>query len=177
MEEKSRKSWWKSPRELLRQILLLNDSEHSVAIGTAVGIFVGMTPTVGVQMLLIVIFAFITRPFFHFNRIAALVSVYISNPLTMLPIYWFDYKVGTLFVEGNMTKKEFAKILEYNSFSEWWETITGLFIEVGWPLFWGALILASISALITYPVMRYLLRSFHHREANSIRLKAKTEVE
>jgi uncharacterized protein len=167
MEENSKKSWWKNPRELLRQILLLNDSEHSVAVGTTVGVFVGMTPTVGVQMLMIIIFAFITKPFFHFNRIAALVSVYISNPLTMLPIYWFDYKVGTYFVEGNMTKEEFSKILEYNSFSEWWNTVLGLFIDVGWPLFWGAMVLATLASLITYPAMRYLLNSFHKKEACS----------
>ncbi len=164
MEKKNKKSWWKSPRDLMRQILLLNDSEHSVALGTTVGVFFGMTPTVGVQMLLIILVAFATKPFFYFNRIAALVSVYISNPLTMLPIYWFDYKVGTFIVEGNMTKEEFSKILEFNIFSEWWNTVVGLFLDVGWPLFWGSLILATTASLITYPTMRYLLKSFHHSD-------------
>ena len=35
---------------------------------------------------------------FHFNRMAAIIGVYISNPVTMIPIYWFLYKVGTIFV-------------------------------------------------------------------------------
>ena len=73
--------WWSDPRSLLRHILMLDDTPHSIALGTAIGMFIGMTPTVGIQMILVIVFAFLVKPLFTFNRIAALITVYISNPL------------------------------------------------------------------------------------------------
>ena len=96
------------PREFLRTILMLDDTPHSIALGTAIGMFIGMTPTVGIQMGLVLIFAFLVRPLFSFNKVAAVLTVYISNPFTVAPIYWGCYKLGTVFVEGNVTYEDFA---------------------------------------------------------------------
>lgn len=148
---------WRTPRMLLRQILALDDTDHSKAMGVAVGMFVGLTPTVGIQMLMVLLLAALTSRLFYFNRVAALLTVYISNPLTMLPIYWLNYEVGTLFVAGEASREEFAKILEYNGFAEWWQTILGLFVDVGMPLIVGSLVVATVCGVVSYPVMRWLL--------------------
>src|SRR3990172_6945415 len=79
--------WWTRPRTFIRHILLADDTPHSIALGTAIGTFIGLTPTGGVQMLLVMLVAFLCRPLFRFNQIAALLMVYISNPLTAVPIY------------------------------------------------------------------------------------------
>lgn len=148
---------WRTPQTLLRQILALDDTNHSKALGVSIGMFVGMTPTVGIQMIIILVIAVLTSRLFQFNRVAALLTVYISNPLTMLPIYWLDYKVGTWFIRGSATREQFAKILEYNGFAEWWETILGLFVTIGAPLIVGSLIVATFCGVVTYPLMRWLL--------------------
>lgn len=148
---------WRTPQTLLRQILALDDTDHSKALGVAIGIFIGMTPTVGIQMILVLLFAAATSRLFYFNRVAAILTVYISNPLTMLPIYWFNYKVGTYFVAGDASREEFAKVLEYNGFAEWWETILGLFVTIGWPLIVGSLVVAVSCGVASYPIMRWLL--------------------
>lgn len=75
-------AWKYSPRMLLRSILMLDDSAHSIALGTAIGMFIALTPTVGIQMLMVLCVAFLTRPFFKFNQVASLITVYVSNPLT-----------------------------------------------------------------------------------------------
>ena len=139
---------------------MLDDSAHSIALGTAIGMFIALTPTVGIQMLMVVCLAFVTRPLFRFNQIASLITVYISNPLTIVPIYWFDYKIGTYFVGGSLTQKDFARILEFEGFSGWWETVTQLLLEVGSPLIIGSLIVGSFFGLITYPIMLRLLTHF-----------------
>ena len=161
-DEKSLR-WWSSPRSLLRHVLGLDDTQHSIALGTTVGMFIGMTPTVGIQMIIVMIVAFLTKPLFHFNRVAALITVYISNPVTMLPIYYLNYLVGTIFFGGDHTREQFAGILHYESFSQWWETIVDLFFGVGVPLIVGSLIVATICSAVTYPVMRKLLKAFHRR--------------
>ena len=165
--------WWSSPRTLLRHILMLDDAPHSIALGTAIGMFIGMTPTVGIQMILVIVVAFLTQSLFRFNRVAALITVYISNPLTVAPIYFFHYIVGTLFVGGNITWNEFSEKLRSNSdlgwWQEWWEKINWLFVEVGAPLILGSLVVATVLGIATYPVMRRLLRSFRKKKSNELR--------
>ena len=157
--------WWSSPMSLVNYVLGLNDSAHRIALGVAVGMFWGMTPTVGVQMALVVAFYYLCKPLFDFNVKASLVTVYISNPLTMLAIYYFDYRVGALFVEGDLTKAELAAVLEYDSFAGWWETVTDLTVRVGWPMLIGALVVGAASALAAYPLTRWLVVSWRGRQA------------
>lgn len=147
-----------TPRKLLRKILLLDDTAHSIALGTAIGMFIGMTPTVGAQMILVLCVAFATKPLFHFNKVAALLTVYVSNPFTVLPIYWFSYTVGTYFVEATVSYEDFARTLEYEGFAQWWDTVVGLFVRVGWPLILGSLVVATSASLPTYPVIMWLVR-------------------
>ncbi len=156
-------AWYSSPRRLLRSILMLDDTAHSIALGTAIGMFIALTPTVGIQMLMVVCFAFLTRPFFRFNQFAALITVYVSNPLTLVPIYWFDYKIGTYYTGGSMTQGDFARILEFEGFSGWWETFKQLMLEVGSPLIIGSLIVATFFSLLTYPIMLRLVTHFQKR--------------
>lgn len=160
MPEEKKLKWWSSPRALFRHILGLDDTHHSIAMGTTVGMFIGMTPTVGIQMLVVMFVAILTKRFFEFNRVAALITVYISNPVTMIPIYYMNYKVGTVFFGGDVSRDEFAKILEYEDFAGWWTTIVDLFVGIGVPLIVGSLVVASVCAAITYPVMRWLLKTF-----------------
>ena len=161
MGESSSLKWWSSPHTLMRHILMLDDTPHSIALGTTVGMFIGMTPTVGIQMILVVVFGFLVKRLFTFNRVAALITVYLSNPLTVVPIYYFNYWVGTLFVGGSVTREKFAAILHYDGFAEWWETILALFVDIGLPLIVGSLVVASVCAIITYPAMHWLLNWFH----------------
>lgn len=148
---------------LLRSILMLDDSAHSIALGTAIGMFIALTPTVGIQMLMVICFAFMTRPLFRFNQFASLITVYVSNPLTIVPIYWFDYKIGTYYVGGSLTQNDFARILEFEGFSGWWETVKQLLLEVGSPLIIGSLVVATFFSLATYPIMLRLVMHFQKR--------------
>jgi hypothetical protein len=151
--------YWHSPRELLRAILMLDDTPHSIALGTAVGMFIGITPTPGLQMLLVILLAIAVRRLFRFNRTAALVAVYFSNPITAVPICWVNYKVGTLFFPGDLTRAELARIIEYRGFAEWWHSLTTLFVEIGPPLILGSVIIGFVAGIATYPAMLWLLKS------------------
>ena len=157
MIARNRPTWWVGPRTLLRRILTLDDTPHSIAMGVTVGMFIGMTPTVGIQMLLVVIVAALTSPFFRFNRLAALLTVYVTNPITTVPVYYFNYKVGTLFVEGNLTRQDFERILEPRGLSELWDGFVALFVEIGTPLVVGSLIVATVCSAVSYPAIRWAL--------------------
>ncbi len=59
-------------------------------MGMAIGLAVGMTPTLGVQMLIAITLAAVLGQ----SKIAAGLGVWISNPITALPLYMTTYRVG-----------------------------------------------------------------------------------
>lgn len=156
-----------TPRALLRKILMLDDTPHSVALGTTIGMFIGMTPTVGIQMIIVLIIAFLTRPFFRFNKIAAVLTVYVTNPLTIIPIYWFNYKVGTWFVPSDVTYEDFVAIVQFDNHGNWSERALLLITDLGAPLLIGCLLVALVSSVLTYPIMRWLLHRCHQPDESA----------
>jgi len=61
----------------------LHVNRHALARGVAVGLFVGLTPTVGFQTIFMVIGCVILRG----NFPAAFLVSWVSNPITMAPLY------------------------------------------------------------------------------------------
>ncbi len=66
-----------------------------IARGMALGLFLGMTPTYGFQMPLAVLLASILKE----NKIAPVLGVQITNPLSFPVVYAMNYKIG-LFILG-----------------------------------------------------------------------------
>ncbi len=61
------------------------------ARGLAAGIFCGCFPFFGLQTLLGIALATLLRG----NHLLAAAGTWISNPITYLPLYWFNYQVGS----------------------------------------------------------------------------------
>lgn len=62
------------------------------ARGLAVGVFSGCFPFFGLQIVFGVALASAVRG----NHLLAAAGTWISNPLTSLPLYWFNYQLGIL---------------------------------------------------------------------------------
>lgn len=158
--------WW-SPRALMRRILMSHDSPHAIALGTAIGMAIALTPTVGLQVVLVAITVALTRKLFYFNRAAAVITVYVSNPITMVPIYYLLFLAGTIFVPGEITREELDSVLHYDGFSDWWKSVKQLASDIGGPLLVGTAILAPISGLVTYPIALKIVKRFRGK-TNSV---------
>lgn len=66
-------------------------TRHSVARAMACGLFVAMLP-IPMQMLLSTLFAVL----FHANLPISVGLVWLTNPITMPPVFFAQYKIGTL---------------------------------------------------------------------------------
>ena len=144
----------------MRSVLALDDSPHAIALGAAIGIFFGLTPSVGIQTILVVVLAVLSRRFIYFNVTAAMLSTYVSNPLTMVPMYYFWYRLGTWFIPGNATVDQFEAMLNFEGLAGWWQATCSLAVQVGIPMLIGSLLIAPIGSLIAYPLTRYMVRWF-----------------
>lgn len=69
----------------------LNDDPKALAGGTAIGVLVGLTPTVPLHTPLIILLTLSTKSSF---LAAILVSWVVFNPLTLFPIYYFSLLIG-----------------------------------------------------------------------------------
>lgn len=73
-----------------KRFLAIEGEPHHIALGFALGLFVGMTPTMGFQMAIAIFFAIPLK----WNKLSAAAGVWITNPLTAPFIYWFNYVIG-----------------------------------------------------------------------------------
>ena len=83
-------SWSASLRRTYQRFLKIRGCPREIAKGFALGLFVGMSPTIGFQMLIAVPLAAL----FKLNKLAAVAGVWISNPITAPLIYGTTYLVG-----------------------------------------------------------------------------------
>ena len=70
-----------------------NGSPFFNAKGLAIGVFSGCFPFFGFQTLIGVFFAKLAKG----NIVLAAIGTWISNPFTYVPLYYLNYKVGSIF--------------------------------------------------------------------------------
>ena len=79
-------------RMLLRRLVHLNATPRQVALGMAIGVFIGCTPLLGLQIILALLLATWLRA----NRIAAIAGTWISNMFTTVPLYGLALWLGNI---------------------------------------------------------------------------------
>ena len=74
-----------------------NGSPFFNAKGIAIGVFTGCFPFFGLQTLIGVFLAKLVKG----NIFLAAIGTWISNPFTYIPLYYFNYKVGSIFFNNS----------------------------------------------------------------------------
>ena len=82
-------------KKILSFFLHQDGSPYFNAKGVAAGVFSGCFPFFGFQILLGLFLARITKG----NLILAAIGTWISNPFTYIPLYYFNYKVGSILLK------------------------------------------------------------------------------
>ncbi|MEK7485189.1 MAG: DUF2062 domain-containing protein [Planctomycetota bacterium] len=160
-------------RQLIDPILQSKDSPHLVAMGAAIGMFIAFTPTVGIQMSLVLMVAIL--PGLHFNVPVAIAMVWLTNPITMWPIYYVFYRFGLLILgrTGDSWvdfKQKIVSILSNLDHLPWlqkfYEGFHGFFLlglHYAIPMIIGSLIIAIILAILTYPFAFWLAKKYSEK--------------
>jgi len=100
---------WRFIKYYFLKFRRLQGSPHALAGGTAIGVFVGLTPTIPFHTLLIVLFSLLTRT----STLAGIIiSWIVCNPLTYLPIYYLSALVGNHLTPYELNLINFQGALE-----------------------------------------------------------------
>ena len=156
---------------LIVPILRTRHAPEYTARGVFVGIAFGLTPTVGIQIGIVMVLWSIVRsmlPRWDFNLIVALAWVWLSNVFTMVPLYFGFLVTGRMMMghsESLPSYETFAKELtstfevEADGLSGFWQQTVNLFDLFGTPMLVGCIPWAFISGWIGYVwTARYLRR-------------------
>ena len=87
-------------RKILSLFWNQNGSPLFNAKGLAIGVFSGCFPFFGFQTLIGVFFAKLAKG----NVLFAAIGTWISNPFTYIPLYYLNYKVGSIFLNTPSNK-------------------------------------------------------------------------
>ena len=130
----------------------LQDDPRKIAGGLALGIFIGMTPTIPFHLVTALPLAALLRV----SPVTAFIGVQIGNPLTIPAIYLAAYKVGQ-FLLYRGKPLVFPEIF---SFKAWicvlWQG--GVALQV------GGVILAILPAIVAYFLTLWIVQRYQRRK-------------
>ncbi len=132
-------------------LMAINDTPHSIALGSAIGIFFGFTPLWSMKTLLSIGVAWVCRS----NKIAAAIAVTLHDIiLPLMPaIYVWQYKLGYWVLHGTAPHRIWLGHLGLRDFLKW-----RIIVRAVWPAMVGSIFFALPCALAVYVVMRLLIR-------------------
>ncbi|MFT6916376.1 MAG: hypothetical protein ACJAWL_002711 [Motiliproteus sp.] len=114
----------------------------SVSLAFLVGVFCAFLP-IPLQMLVAALLAIMI----HSNLPISVGLVWITNPLTMPPIFYFAYRLGSWLLGGNVHSIEFTMTLEW---------ITSELSLIWGPLLLGLLVCGLFFAMLSFLTVRWM---------------------
>ena len=129
----------------------LHGNPHYLATGMGVGVFVGMTPTFPLHTIIALPLAHILRG----SKRAAMLGVWISNPLTLPFCYYLAYKLGMLVLD----KPSPFTALKLNSCTE----LLDLGMEIAGAMMLGGLILGVPLGILAYMITHHIAKITNSR--------------
>src|SRR5215467_9108746 len=135
-------------------LMTIADTPHSIAFGSAIGVFFGFTPLYPLKTLLSIVVAWI----FRCNKIAAAIAVTLHDVViwAMPALYVAEYHFGCWILGRAAAQRVHFRQFRLHDYVHW-----HVFSRVVWPTFWpaffGSLFIAVPSAVLIYFVMRLLI--------------------
>ena len=143
---------------LLHDPNLWHLNRRSVSGAFAIGLFFAWVP-VPFQMIMAAAVAIPMR----MNLPLSVVLVWVTNPLTMPPMFWAAYQVGALMLGESATKA-----IDFEVSWEWLSTTMSIIWQ---PFLLGCFILGVISSILGYVFIRFLWRWGVVKEWNARKFK------
>ena len=142
----------KKSKEFYKTFICLKGDPRKISMGMAIGVFIGMTPTIPFHTVLVFTF---TLPFRQ-NLTAALLGTWVMNPVTLPFFYLVEYELGRMLLGWERFAFAFNEMSVRN------------ILEIGWdvlyPLLIGGLILAPFFAIPAYFITYHAIKAVRGRE-------------
>ena len=135
----------KKLKKILTDLVKQNSTPEEIALGAAVGIFIGFSPWYGIQIYIALVCAYLIR---RANKVAVVAGAQIN---WLAPLYYpFEYKLGLVLLR----KQGLTLTIETFRSLTWRKILNSINLDTAadilWPLFIGSLVFGAIGSVITY---------------------------
>jgi uncharacterized protein (DUF2062 family) len=160
---------------LVIPILRAKHPPEYTARGVLVGLLIAMTPTVGVQMVIVFAIWLMIRavfPTLSFNLVIGMAWTWITNVVTAPPLYYVFLVTGRVMLgqwepvtgyQAFRSRIVALMTIDANWFEAFWRFLVGIFSEWGVPMFLGSVPWALLTAWLGYRWSVRLIRRFRLR--------------
>ena len=163
-------SWWAQVKWfVVHRILQATDSPHRISLGVELGMWIALLPLVGVQM---VVSAALCHPF-KANKVVAMAMAWVSNPITLVPIFLPCYWLGCWLLGMDAIPYDDFVAIFFPDEPGWlarvqatWQAMVAIFA----PLWLGSLIVATVVAIPTYFVTERIVTWYRLRRYGTVDL-------
>lgn len=150
--------FWRGLRGRLTAVLHLDDAPWKIALGLALGVFIGCTPLYGLHTLLALLVAFALR----LNKVATVTGAWLNLPWFAPFVYGISLKVGEFVLSGGqglealsgLGLRELAALirpyLSLDHLREGFLASFQLLFVASKPLFVGTTVVGGVAAVVTY---------------------------
>lgn len=146
------------------KLLRLRGTPHSIAMGAAIGVFIGLTPTIPFHTILILSLTVVSRTSFVAGLISSLL---VCNPLTYIPQYYIALLIGNAVtpftLNWDKVKAVLDVILSDVSLEERIQPLLSLGYEAIVVMMAGGVVLALPFAIASYYLCHFLIVSFRRK--------------
>ncbi|MCP4594703.1 MAG: DUF2062 domain-containing protein [bacterium] len=156
-----------------RRVLHADDSPHRIALGSGLAMLVAFSPTVGFQTFIAIALATLVRA----NKAVCIPIVWITNPVTILPVYGACWELGRVLTVGSTSSSgptfaarlaELTRHTEQGVWSrlleaEFWSGLMGIMLDFGVELWVGCLVVGAIAGVLTYFATRWGVTEYRQR--------------
>lgn len=154
-------------RDKLRAIFNVQDSPHRIALAFAFGVFIGISPFIGLHYIGGIFLAWV----FKLNRLVAIIGISVNNPWTLVPISSFSVWTGAklMGIKQVLPDVDWGGIT-FMTIVDWLKSLMtepGKFIDLATTLmplikafFVGSFVVCTLSAIVSYFIINILANRY-----------------
>ena len=147
-------------RDKFRAVFQVKDTPHRIALAFALGVFVGISPLIGLHYIGGFLFAWL----FRLNKLITLIGVSVNNPWTIVPISSFSVWLGAKLIgikqvlpdvdwENITLTNIISKFTEMDKFINMMKELTPLIAS----FFVGSFIVCTVTAVASYFILQFFV--------------------
>lgn len=133
-------------KKIFLQLIQSNSGPHEIALGVAIGVFIGFLPLYGLHTAMVIVIALLIP---HTNRIGMLLGINVTMPITAPFVYWASYCVGRFLTGDKVPALTIANMKQLG--------LTDI-PSMYYALFYGCVVLGAASAAVFYAGTFYAVR-------------------
>lgn len=135
-------------RKRFKAILNSDLTSNQIASNFTIGILIGLLVPMGLQTIVVVIICAL----FSYNFVIIVFATLISNPFTVIFIYYSAFKIGEIFINSGISWIQVSKVLNNPEL----ESILNLSFNSLKVIYTGLLIESVVLSILTYIFVYYI---------------------